>query len=407
MGVGSSREIEEQLEAALALLDAARSKQDALRKENDALQARITAQAASLLLHEDQAVHNSVHLVQQREPLSKRVLFSMGVVAPLATHLLARGLGLHDVLYAVHVADATALVQGGCLCLVLGLLLRLRRYRWRRIRRERVVTRGASGTLESPATRSPRPSVDGAGVDGRPRTQTSALLATEAELAVLCECKRELYKIESRPYLLPDHEPLLDVQLIRFLREHGPNTGKIVSCYRRALEWRQKALPLDHLPTTEDPLGWLSASEMVYGEWATRFAHIGMFCGKSKIGCPVKIVSGGPSPMTYPPHPKWTMQARVCACLAERAGAAWPVRSAGAAGVRPGLPQEVQHLLPLSNRVPADPPRSALPRGRPAGADVRGVRPARAGLPHDDHDRDQLYQRYSSELLGALPVLLP
>ena len=50
------------------------------------------------------------------------------------------------------------------------MLLRLRRYRWRRIRRERVVTRGASGTLESPATRSPRPSVDGAGADGRPRT---------------------------------------------------------------------------------------------------------------------------------------------------------------------------------------------------------------------------------------------
>ena len=84
MGVGSSREIEEQLEAALALLDAARSKQDGLRKENDALQARITAQAASLLLHEDQAARtgaiNSVHLIQQREPLSKRVLFATAVV---------------------------------------------------------------------------------------------------------------------------------------------------------------------------------------------------------------------------------------------------------------------------------------------------------------------------------------
>ena len=51
MGAGSSREIEEQLEAALALLDAARTKQDNLRKENEGLQARITAQAASLLLH--------------------------------------------------------------------------------------------------------------------------------------------------------------------------------------------------------------------------------------------------------------------------------------------------------------------------------------------------------------------
>ena len=46
MGVGSSREIEEQLEAALALLDSARTKQEQLTSENDALQARITAQAA-------------------------------------------------------------------------------------------------------------------------------------------------------------------------------------------------------------------------------------------------------------------------------------------------------------------------------------------------------------------------
>ena len=28
---------------------------------------------------------------------------------------------------------------------------------------------------------------------------------------------------------------------------------------------------------------------MVHGEWATQFAHIGIYCGKSKIGCPVKI----------------------------------------------------------------------------------------------------------------------
>ena len=291
MGVGSSREIEEQLEAALALLDAARSKQDGLRKENDALQARITAQAASLLLHEDQAARtgaiNSVHLIQQREPLSKRVLFSMAVVAPLATHCVCKGLGLYVFLEQVRVTDPTALAQGVCLCLVFVLLLRLRRYRWRRIRPDRVVTRRPSGALESagtPGTRSPRPSIDGTEI---PTRQTSALLASEAELAVLADCKQELYRLDPRPPLLPVDEPLLDVQLIRFLREHGPNAGKIVSCYKRALEWRHKALPL--VPGTEDPLGWLSASEMVYGDWATKFAHIGIFCGKSKIGCPVKI----------------------------------------------------------------------------------------------------------------------
>ena len=71
----------------------------------------------------------------------------------------------------------------------------------------------------------------------------------------------------------------------RFCR---PNAGKIVGCFRRALEWRQKALP-PNIPQTEDPLGWLSASEMVHGEWATKYAYIGIHCGKSKIGCPVKI----------------------------------------------------------------------------------------------------------------------
>ena len=46
--------------------------------------------------------------------------------------------------------------------------------------------------------------------------------------------------------------------------------GAEIACYKRALEWRQKALP--PIPQTEDPLGWLSASEMVHGDWATQFA---------------------------------------------------------------------------------------------------------------------------------------
>ena len=89
----------------------------------------------------------------------------------------------------------------------------------------------------------------------------SALLATEEELAVLMEAKEELWRIEQRPPLLPHDEQLLDVQLIRFLREHGPDASKIAGCYRRALEWRQKMLP--DVPETEDPLAWMSASEMV------------------------------------------------------------------------------------------------------------------------------------------------
>jgi len=87
--------------------------------------------------------------------------------------------------------------------------------------------------------------------------------------------------------LIPEHEPLLDVQLIRFLREHGPNASKIESCYRRALEWRKKNLP--QIPQTPEKGDWLSSAEMPHGEWATRYASIGLHCGVSKIGCPVKI----------------------------------------------------------------------------------------------------------------------
>ena len=160
MGAASSREIEEQLEAALALLDAARSKQDALRSENDALQARITAQAASLLLHEDASKAGgggAVHLMQQREPLSKRVLASMAIVACLAAHLLDKGLGLRRAMAQVELVEAQATAQGLCLCAVFALLLRYRRYKWRRIRPDRIIFRRGSGRSGHRSTRaSPR-----------------------------------------------------------------------------------------------------------------------------------------------------------------------------------------------------------------------------------------------------------
>ena len=167
-----------------------------------------------------------------------------------------------------------------CLCAVFVLLLRYRRYKWRRIRPERIMFRrggrnraysggggggGSSGsgsrTPGSPGTLSPRPSTE-----GPPSRHISSLLATEAELVVLAEVKAKLYKLSPRPALLPEDEPLLDVQLIRFLKEHGPNAGKIFKCFKEALDWRQKNLP--DVPLTDNPLDWLSSSEMVNGAWA-------------------------------------------------------------------------------------------------------------------------------------------
>ena len=205
----------------------------------------------------------------------------------------------------VELVEAQGTAQGLCLCAVFALLLRYRRYKWRRIRPDRIIFRRGSGrsghrssrdqvlalgggggsgsrTPGSPGTHSPRPSVE-----GPPARHVSSLLATEAELAVLAEVKAELWKMSPRPALLPTDEPLLDVQLIRFLKEHGPNAGRILNCYKKGLEWRGKNLP--EIPITADPLDWLSSSEMIHGEWACKFATVGLYCGKSNIGCPVKI----------------------------------------------------------------------------------------------------------------------
>ena len=86
MGVGASHEYEEQLEAALSLLDAARARQEQLRGENDNLQARLTAQASHQLA--ERRSKNNIHLVQERAPLSRRVLFGLAVTIPLAFHAL-------------------------------------------------------------------------------------------------------------------------------------------------------------------------------------------------------------------------------------------------------------------------------------------------------------------------------
>jgi len=286
MGVGSSREIEEQLEAALSLLDAARAKQEHLKAECDNLQTRITSQSATLLKEEQAKAHGAVHLVQQRDALSKRVLFGLAVTTPLACHTLLSAI-------SITIVDVAALAQAVVLCAAVVLLLRFRRYRWRRIRPERVTVTTPDGEPASPRASSTSGSAVQVGEVVVQPTHLTELMATEAEIACLREVKAKLRSEPPPPErggeLLPTHEPLLDVQLIRFLKEHGPNSKKIERCYRAALEWRAKNLPLSAMPATEGPEQWLSASEMTHGPWATQYAIIGLYCGRSKIGCPVKI----------------------------------------------------------------------------------------------------------------------
>jgi len=286
MGVGASHHYEEQLEAALSLLDAARSKQELLRAECDNLQARLTAQASQRLTEQN----SSIHLVREGAPLSKRVLFGLAVTIPLATHQFLSAL-------SIQIVDTTALVQAVVLSLAVALLLCLRRYRWRRIRPERIVSVNGSPNQESAEGRLiRRPSIEGNSQSNVQLKNPSALMASESELACLAEVKAALRSnppsIDRGGGLVPTHEPLLDVQLIRFLREHGPNAGKIEKCYRNALEWRKKNLPEipgKMFPLTEEEGAWMSSAEMPHGQWATKYAPIGLHCGVSKIGCPVKL----------------------------------------------------------------------------------------------------------------------
>ena len=229
MGVGSSREVEEQLEAALSLLDAARTKQESQAKDAEQLQSRIQMQATALLEQEGQLKAKSVHLIQEQAPLSKRVVLALLLLAPLAVHKLRASTEL-----AVAVTDPMGFVQGLGLVSAFVVLYRARHTRWRRIRPERIAygpsaehrNGGPASASELGRRRAdseshpPPPVTDG----GRPRKATSADLASEEELAVLEEVKRNLRR-EPRPPLLVSHEPLLDVQLIRFLREHGASTG--------------------------------------------------------------------------------------------------------------------------------------------------------------------------------------
>ena len=216
--MGSSREIEEQLEAALSLLDAARAKQEQLVAESENLRRRIRSQRSCC--RSSRAAQQHPPGAGARAVVEARHVRAL-VTTPLALHNLASAV-------AIEIVDSVALAYGALLCGAVLLLLRFRRYRWRRIRPERIVHAG-----EPPG--SPRQSNSVSIVDGGastvapPSVNTSALLASEAELACIAQVKaglrRDPPKEEQGGGLLPDHE-LLDLQLIRFLREHGENAGR-------------------------------------------------------------------------------------------------------------------------------------------------------------------------------------
>ena len=121
---------------------------------------------------------------------------------------------------------------------------------------------------------------------GRKRAVSAAAMGSQEEMATVDEARNRLR--EDLPPGLPEDESLLNVQLLRFVREHGDDGAKIERLFRKALEWKRANIPTWTQGELHDG-GWLSAAEMPHGSWATQHVRIGLHCGYSKLGNPVKL----------------------------------------------------------------------------------------------------------------------
>ena len=124
--------------------------------------------------------------------------------------------------------------------------------------------------FRSGSLRSGRGGAAGAKPTKRERGMSTAL-AQEGEARVIQMIRAKLRN--DSPAGLTDNDELLDVQLLRFVREVGLNEAKVEKRFRSMLEWKEKtftdeALRLQVNPD-EDMGAWLSSEEMPKGEWAS------------------------------------------------------------------------------------------------------------------------------------------
>lgn len=120
------------------------------------------------------------------------------------------------------------------------------------------------------------------------RNPSEVNMASAGELKVIAEVVKNLRA--NPPPQLPAPE-ILEVQILRFVREHGRKASVIEKKYRAAIAWKVENLSTPIMQVLQ-PIAesrWMASSEMPDGEWATQFCPIGMHCGFSLSGCPVKI----------------------------------------------------------------------------------------------------------------------
>jgi hypothetical protein len=147
-----------------------------------------------------------------------------------------------------------------------------------------LIRRKATASTTSDERRTSLPGTRGKG--------SSMSLANEMEARVIAQVRQKLRQAPT-PEGLDEDDELLDVQLLRFVREHGMKADKVESCFRKRLAWKAKtfANPIydERLRGQLPPEQWMSCAMMPNGEWACGYVIIGLNCGLSKLGNPVKI----------------------------------------------------------------------------------------------------------------------
>ena len=262
-GASTRKVLESELESAQRLLTETRAAEAALKQETAELKSRVRAQAQALQQAQSEGA-------QEGASFRKREMFALSAIVPFVCVLLLDMVTISFTFNTIRFLQATGLLAAALM------LFRLRASR---------SARSASARASQP--RSPRsPRTRSASGDDRMRAANASLSATEMEADCIDAVLERLRASDHVPPLLSDDDDLVHFQILRFVREHGVNVDAIEKRFRTALEWRESNLP--PVPSRPDG-GWMSASEMPNGEWATQFVAIALNAGYSKWGNPVKI----------------------------------------------------------------------------------------------------------------------
>ncbi|KAL1521350.1 hypothetical protein AB1Y20_021017 [Prymnesium parvum] len=263
MGCFPSSGVKSELEKVKAELEKVQKFQATLSKQNGDLKGTVQTQA--------QSIQNLQRYRERPQPrFKKRELFALSAVVPVLVLLI-----LDTVSISVTHFDWVRCAQVTLLTAVVLLLFRLRANRGLEIPEVKEIR----GGLFEPSEARPRRT------SGDARVRDAAEGASERELEAITAVITSLRA--NPPPMLPESDALLQVQLLRFVREHGThNLDNIERRYKAALHWRNNNLP--EIPVAEDG-GWLSSSEMPNGKFATEFVAIGINASFCKIGNPVKI----------------------------------------------------------------------------------------------------------------------